>query len=204
MRHMCEDPQHGVGNNREMVRTQGTSSQTGPWPRQPAGLQGPPLVNRQEIKNANIPGSLLQRNKNTSKFKEAPGALVKAGGFPQQGALSHQTLFRGQSGPRCPLPGWWGIVPTTQRQHNMGDQNPCSGRPCLKNGRATSVSCMFNFIRCYLRIGTNTGMTCWNLQGADGGRGEPGSVRKEPASLKTSHHICAGSQDFICVIIMQK
>ena len=110
---------------------------------------------------------------------------------------------RGQSGPHCPPPGWWGIVPTTQRQHNMGDQNPCSVRPCLKNGTAASVSCTFNCIRCYLRIGTNTGTTCWNLQGADGS-GEPGSVRKEPVSLKTSHHICAGSQDYICGIIMQK
>ena len=132
---------------------------------------------------------------------------------------------RGQSGPRCPLPGRWGIVPTTQRQHNTtGDQNPCSVRPCLKNGTAASVSCTFNFIRCYLRIGTKiatsvsctfnfircyvrirtNSTTCWNLQGADGGRGKPGSVRKEPVSLKTSHHICAGSQNYICGIIMQK
>lgn len=107
----------GSGNSREMVKTQGTSNLTGPWPRQSAGLQGRPSVNRQEIKNANIPGSLLQRNKNTSKFKEASGALVKAGGFPQQGAFwsCHIRLCLGDRvdpvvpclgvGELCPPPG---------------------------------------------------------------------------------------------------
>lgn len=65
--------------------------------------------------------------------------------------------------PIVPLPGRWGIVPTTQRQHNTtGDQNPCSVRPCLKNRTAASVSCTFNFIRCYLRVGTKiaTSVSC--------------------------------------------
>lgn len=171
-RHRCDNaPAHppGSGNSREAARTQGTGCLTGPEPGQPAGLQGRPCRNPSgntpEIKNANIPGILLQRNKNTRKFKEAYGASVKSwkpGGFPSTGSIlvlctsnvvdiSTEQLREGTE---------W--IP---RSEAAGDQNPCLMSPCFKSSDSPQCVMYIELYRMLYKHWEKRRGAHWNFTG---------------------------------------